>query len=218
MEGLKKRAYLLGAVLVIFGVAMVVTPQASRTERTERWMEDNALSEFDGWHMQPSASNPKQSYRMNEATYNTLRPFGIVSRVFVKGDKRYDVVLIASNRRESFHDPRICFTGQFFTIKEERVIDIPTKTRGVVKANYVNMDSPSGPTTALYFYRGPDGFAPTTRGLKVNIVMSLLKGSQDADGVFYRIIPGDGATTKEEITAFAADYLDNSNSYSHGYF
>jgi hypothetical protein len=218
MEGLTKRIVVLTAVFGVFGIAQLSAPKMSASNRTEAWMEDNSLSAFDGWNLVPSPENPKQSYKMNEATYQTLNPFGIVSRVFQNRDREYDVVLIASNRRESFHDPRICFTGQGYNIKEEKVVQIPTKTRGNVPATSVIMDGPNGPSIAVYFYRGPDGFAPTTRDLKLGMVFSLLKGKKDVDGVFYRIIPRTSKETLPDVVKFAGDYLDASEPFSKGYF
>lgn len=218
MEGLKKRIGALAIIMGAFGIAQLATPKASLKARTESWMEDTSLTEFNGWHMVQSQENPKQTYRMNQATYDTLKPFGIVSRVFEKGNRSFDVVLIASNRRESFHDPRICFTGQGYVIQKEGVLDIPTKTRGVAKATSVEMNGPDGPSKALYFYRGPDGFAPTTRDLKVGMVMNLIRGNTDVDGVFYRIIPRDKNESLDDVVAFAGEYLDASGPFSKGYF
>lgn len=219
MEGLKKRIYFVALALILVGAFNTYAGISSAGEpKTEAWMEERAPDVVMNMGYAPSAENPEQSYRMDESTYKTLTPFGIVARSYSGKAGEYDAVLIASRSRSSFHDPRVCFTAQRWKILEEKPITIETKTRGIVPATLVIMEGPRTRQIAAYFYRGPTGFKGSTVQLKFDMFWQRLLGRSDVDGVFYRFIPGNTDCTEEELKQFIAEYLEEAKKSSGGYF
>jgi hypothetical protein len=218
MDGLTKRAYIFAALCLGLGVALFVIPKHDFKPKTEAWMEGKAPDTVGKYTFLQSDENPKQSYKMPKYTYETLKPFGIVSRVYEYNDKRFDVVLIAGNETENFHDPRVCFTSQGYDIREERKDIIKTKSRGDVPVTIADMMNKDRRSVTCFFYRGPQGFRATTRDLKITLFLARLTGGNDVDGVFYRFIPLNEDTTMDELREFVAQYLDASKAPSNGYF
>jgi hypothetical protein len=217
MEGLKKRAIVFGSILLVAGaMTQVFAGNKVGNGKTEAWLEKTAPSTMPGYFMVTSPDNPSVSYRMDQVTYDTLRPYGIVARVFQGKEESVDVVIIASQAKNSFHDPRNCFTSQQWNIISEREVAVPTKTRGNVKVTAVELSGPTGKTTAAYVYKGPGGFASSTMGLKVDMLKHQLLTSKMSDGVFYRFISGNQTTT-DELLAFVGKYLDEANRQTDGY-
>lgn len=219
MEGLKKRAYALAAIFVLAGGFYQISGASKGPQRTEAWMQETAIKGFGDYRTQ---ANPDLlgtiSYAMDKATYTELRPFGIVARIMSDGTQSYDVTLIASSDKASFHDPRTCFTAQGWELSNEEQVPIETKTRGTVLVTVTRLKGRDGEKVGAFFYRGPDGFTPTTAGLKIQMLKSQIFSGSNAESVFYRFIPSESSTTKEQLVAFVKDYLDASNAPTHGYF
>jgi len=218
MDGVTKRAYIFAGLCLTLGAALFIIPKHDFKPKTEAWMETKAPDEVGKYTFLASADNAEQSYKMPKYTYDTLKPFGIVSRVYELEDKKFDVVLIAGNETENFHDPRVCFTSQGYDIKEERIDIIKTKSRGDVPVTIADMESKDRRSVTCFFYRGPQGFRATTRDLKMTLFLSRLAGSDNVDGVFYRFIPLNEETTIDELKTFVAEYLDAAKAPSDGYF
>lgn len=219
MAGLTVRGAVVGGLLLIVGVASSLMLTRSGQKVDERWMEDNSLTSFGQFQMISSPDNPRQSYRMDERSYELLKPFGIVSRVFESGPERFDVVLIASDNKESFHDPTVCFPGQGWQIVEERTDKIDTKTRGQIPISIVKMRSPQGESKlSAYFYRAKAGFFPRTGDMSLGMFIGPLKGNFDTNGVFYRFMPISANVTEERLKAFMVEYMDASYEKSNGFF
>jgi hypothetical protein len=218
MEGLIQRTYLMGAVLILLGGAFAYSKSTLPPPKTEEWMEDQAPLSFGRYRYIAGSENPKQTYKMDATTYEMLRPYGIVSRVYESGPHRYDVVLIASRDKDSFHDPRVCFKGQGWTLGDQYIAQVPTQTRGTVPITLTRMAGQPGERLAAFFYRGPGGFVGTTNHLKWDMFKSELLRGENPDAVFYRVIPHHAGATEEEIIAFIGEYLDASGEASNGYF
>ncbi len=213
-----KRAVALAALFLLFGGVLALSTRKDYDAKTEQWMEEKAPLRFDGYTMLPSADNPMQSYRMNESTYRALAPFGIVSRVYMQGNDLYDVVLIASQSKDSFHDPRICFGSQGWELVDLETAQVQTKNRGTVPVTVARMDGPQKDQLTVFFYRGPDGFHAATWRVKLGMFLEQLKGGRNIDGVFYRIIPNHSGATRDDLLVFTAEYLDAAYETSGGYF
>lgn len=221
MEGLTTRTLVFGGIMAAFGAYLLLAPKPSYAEKTEQDMEKLAPKNVGEFRMRPGSENPEQSYKMPESTYETLKPYGIVCRLLESTAGAYDVVVIASRNRASFHDPRGCFTSQGWELLEQREIEIPTKTRDTVKATWADMrqvrEDRDGQT--LFLFRGPGGqFFSNTNSLKFAMFMEQLQGGKDIDGVFYRFIPQNRDTTLEQMKEFVANYLDTAKETSNGYF
>lgn len=219
MEGLTKRTYIFAALCAVLGIGLFLAPNQVMAKKTESWMEQQVPDQVNGWRFVPGNENPMQSYKMGESTYTTLRPFGIVARNYEKEGRMIDVVLIASNDYESFHDPRVCFTSQQYEIKKESVDKIQTRTRGTIRATVADMRTRDRETSTIFFYKGPTGgFHALPRDLKLNIFYSMLTGNKNMDGVFYRFIPITPDISEEDLKAFVVDYLETVKETSNGYF
>ncbi len=223
MEGLKKRAYVFGFILLAVGVTLstlAAMRPPDKFKKDEKWMESLAPDTVAGMEYTRSADNPEQSYKMDFVTYDLLKPYGIVSRVYKDRDHAFDVVLIASKSKASFHDPRICFTGQGWTLSKQEQQVAESKTRGHIPVSIVTMTGKTESDrnkVAAYFYQGPDGYVAGTNEVKWSIFVAEFMGRENLDGVFYRVIPLFDAKP-EEVLAFIGQYIDAANASSHGYF
>jgi hypothetical protein len=155
---------------------------------------------------------------MDADTYKELSPYGIVARMLSDGTRQFDVVLIASQQKGSFHDPRVCFTAQGWQLDDESTTMVPTGSRGPVPVSVADMKSDQGERWGAYFYRGPYGFAATANDLKAQMFRYSLLNAKNADGVFYRFIAEDSDATKDDLVKFISSYLDASARYGSGYF
>ena len=214
---LKFRSYALAGALAMAGGVYQLSRATKGPVRTEAWMEQTALKGFGKYRTESNMAGDV-TYRMDKATYAELQPFGIVARIMNDGNRSYDVTLIASSTKASFHDPRVCFTAQGWELGEQGHETIHTKTRGDIQATVARLKGTDGEKWGAFLYRGPEGFTPTTNGLKLQMFKEQLFHGRDAEGVFYRFIPTDSKTTKEEMVAFVRDYLDASDAPTHGYF
>jgi len=217
MEGLTKRGLALFASLAIAGAYVHLAPLPARRPKTERWMEQKLPTQIGDYRFAPSKDNPAQSYRMDQSTYDTLKPFGIVCRDYTDGKKTFDVVVIASDNRASFHDPRVCFTAQGFTINQETRASFPSPI-GNIPYTAVDMGSSDGDMSAMYFYKGPGGYYADTQHLKFGLFLDNLRGATKPEGVFYRIIPDYKGATAADLQAFAGQMKAACTASSGGYF
>jgi len=239
MERLTKRVWVFAGVLLAYGAVLQFAPETIRSatrsvlntvgfkttavrvakeEQNEEWMKHNSPKDFDAYKFEPGQDDPEVTYRMDQPTYDELRPWGIVARRFSEGHNVFDAVLIASESKDSFHDPRVCFTAQKFEIVSETVAGIKTKTRGVIPVTLAEMKGPMGRTTTVFFYKGPNGFRPTTEQLKMDMFLTQCKTMLDPQGVFYRFISMNPDTPQEVFFKFIADFVDKAGETSKGFF
>src|ERR1044072_2493798 len=144
MEGLKLRSYIITGILVAFSAMVYLTPRPGKVEgKDQNWMNKAAPSVVGSYTFAPSEADPECSYKQPQMVYDTLAPtVGMLARGLRSKDASFDVTLIASRDRVSFHDPRVCFTAQGYNITEESAISIPTKTRGDIPATFGKMTRP----------------------------------------------------------------------------
>lgn len=221
MEGLRKRTLFLAVGFIVVGLGFRAFAQASHVKRTEKWMQTVTPKEVPGYRMEKSAANPEISYQSDKMVYDTLVPYGIVARVFQqeKGNQVYDVNVIASSTKDSFHDPRVCFTAQGWNIDKETSATVKTETRGEVKVTLAEMSHAKlGKHPAVFFYKGPDGFTPTTAGLKIQMLKHQFMTLRDQEGTFYRVIALSRDCTTEDLLKFTGQWLDEANKVSDGFF
>ncbi len=221
MEGLIKRAFVIAGVLIASGILINVTRPREYRQKTEDELIAMMPTKVNNmpFMVDHMGTDPRISYKMDPVSYNTLKPFGIVCRIYTDGVKKYDAVVIASRSRDSFHDPRVCFSAQGWTIERFQRAEIKTESRGVVPITLVGMSSSQEKNKlAAFFYRGPRGtFYGSTQGLKWGMFVEKFRGGDDIDGVFYRFIPREGVT-EEEFLKFMANFLDAAKESSGGYF
>jgi hypothetical protein len=216
MERLKSRAWIAAGIFLVSGLFVQFGPKAVGSPKTEKWMESQAPKSVGKFAFVPSSENPEQSYQMSESTYEVLKPYGIVARVFRSGNQHIDAVLIASASEDSFHDPRHCFSGSGYNIvsQEERSIDTG---RGKIPITVARLAG-DGNTFAVFFYKGPGGFYATTNSLKFAMFKDALLRARYSDAVFYRFMPASGNVSEDDLYRFIAEYMKASQVSSGGYF
>ncbi|MCH7903667.1 MAG: exosortase-associated EpsI family protein [Armatimonadetes bacterium] len=222
---MKRRAAAALGVLLAAGVFMAFSKVDEGDSIDEQWMVDNSPRQVEGFKMLAGEENPDYSYKMAKVAYDTLEPYGIVAKVYVneKTGESYDVVLIASKSKDSFHDPRVCFSVQGWALNTQWVDSVETETRGLAYMTITDMDGPTGRgKLAAFLYRGQGKFYKSTNELKIGMFIEQLKGGGNLDGVFYRIIPQhnnpDSDALLSDLKNFIAAYLDAANEASNGYF
>jgi hypothetical protein len=212
-------------VLLVGGLVVAFTDRPAGEPKTEQWMLETLPLEFGDYRASSSPENNLYTYKMDEVTYGTLDPYGIVARVYTSSEtnEEYDAVVIASRSKDSFHDPRVCFSAQGWAIANQWVEMVDTESRGKVPVTLVLMDSADVRNrVAAFLYKGPGGFYGSTQRLKTAMLIEQFFGGQDLDGVFYRFIPlnldpmDPDRTTK--IKRFVAEFVDAANAASDGYF
>jgi hypothetical protein len=224
MEGLKKRSIIVVGVMLAAGMFIMLGSKKEEDKKTEQWMIDNSPRTVGNFVMRGGRESADYSYKMDERTYGELDPFGIVARIYENPEtgEEYDVVIIASESKDSFHDPRICFTAQGWSINDQWSASVETKTRGTAYMTVTNMDGPEHNKLAAFLYRGQGQFYKTPGDLKWGMFRETVLFGDDLDGVFYRFIPlhnyKDRELTEKQLKQFIADYLDEANKVSNGYF
>ena len=219
--GARKRAFIAAGLLLAVGASLAFAPKPSSVKRSEAWVA-SALPERVGDFAMMPPQDPKYpycSYKMGQTTYDILRPWGIVPRVFSNGKNTYDVVVIGSNTKDSFHDPRVCFSAQGWNLSNERIETVSTKSYGAVPVTMVNMDHDGQKTIAMYFYRLREGYVGSNTGVKKQMFLyKLAKLGKDDEGGFIRIIPNGSNPKPEELKTFAGAWIDAAAKSSNGYY
>lgn len=217
MEGLRLRAFAVGGILLLAGALVQMTPAKVLPKKTEDELAAKAPRQVGDFIFAPGYS-ADQSYRVHESTYEVLKPFGIVGRIYQKGPEAYDVLLIASNDKNSFHDQRVCFRAQNWTILEETQDEIVTD-RGTIPVTMVRMEHPElGPQFAAYFYKGPGGFYSQPQRLTWAMFLEQVRGGTNLDSVFYRFVPATRDATREQLFGFIREYVKAAEASSGGYY
>ncbi|MCG9894103.1 MAG: hypothetical protein MH204_01340 [Fimbriimonadaceae bacterium] len=199
----------VGAVLCLAAAGLTfLRPGLSGERPDEAWMEKVTPETVAGMTFRRSPDNPAQSYRMSQATYDQLKPFGIVSRVFEGKGRSYDAVVIAGDNADSFHDQRWCFESQGWEIKSDKVVEIRGEG-GTYPMRQLDLMGPSGPALALFCFRGPSGqIFDTFNPMWQDFFMKELTTGRVQGGEFFRFIDLGGSDDPEGLHAFAAAFLD----------
>lgn len=207
-----------GSLLLAAGVLANIAPRAKAPDRDEAWMAKRLPDTFDGYGYVRSLDDPNNSYRMSQVTYDTLKPFGIVSRVYDNGGRRFDTVVIASTNSDSFHDPAVCFQSQGSVLEDQRQGTIDTKTRGAVPATFLSTNLSGQKRLAAFLYKGPKGFTAAPMRLIYDMFLGELSTSKVQEGVFYRFIALSSSATEDDLKKYVGQFLDASDKSSEGYF
>lgn len=206
------RAGIVAALLVATGsMTFLRSGLVGYVQPDEKWLETMAPDKVQGIDFLPSSENPEQSYKMDPATYEALKPFGIVSRIYDSMGQRFDAVLIAGDNADSFHDQRACFTSQGWNILSDKEVTINVPGRGPQQAVELQLQGPQGRANALYTFRGPSGrlFSKFNDMWKDYFVSELTSG-RIYGGEFFRFIDLNGSDDTTKLYAFAGDYLAQS--------
>ena len=219
----RKRAFVAAGLLLAVGGALALAPKPSAVKRSEEQVANQLPTKFSGFRMAPASdpSVPYCTYKMDPVTYDILKPWGIVPRVFQKEGESYDVVVIGSNSKDSFHDPAVCFSAQGWNLSNAREETLETQAYGKVPVTLVDMDKEGTKTIAMYFYRLRDGYVASNSGVKKQMLMYKLTPphiGRDDEGGFIRIIPNGGGADLQKLKTFAAQWVDAAAKSSGGYY
>lgn len=219
MEGLKVRSLAVGGLLIAGGLALQAMPKANLSAKDEKFMEERAPMVVGKFRFEPTADNPKQSYKVDESTYSILKPFGIVGRHYTDGQTTYDVMLISGNDKNSFHDNRVCFQAQAYTITGQEIETVDT-SRGQIPVTFLTLQhAERGKLTAAMFFKGPhDEWFALPQPLTWAMFKEQLKLGRNLDSTFYRIIPVVGDPDRATFKKFIGEYVTAAKESSQGFF
>lgn len=215
--GLTKKLGILCAVFMITGAGLNFAPRPKQVERTEKEVAEMLplkVQHFDA----ELAKGEYCSYKMDQSNYDILKPFGIVARTFSDGPEKYDVVVIASRSKESFHDPQVCLKAQGWALSNQREDKIVTKSRGEVPITLFDMELKDQKLTAMYFLKTTQGYYADMSKLKWDMFKYKMKNiGKDDEGSFVRIMPM-GPSNVDKMKKFAAEWLDTAVGTSKNYY
>jgi hypothetical protein len=212
------RMFILLALLLGFGAMNNINALTQGARPPESWLLDMLPTRNGEWIFVPENPGSKVTRRQDKKTYEELDPIGIGEQNYVKGNLGFNVVVIAGNQMESFHDQRWCFVAQGWSITEEREVTVPTKSRGDVPAFFVRIkrEGMSGDVPAMFIFKGPTAFHATTNGASRDFFWNELKTGKKHIGFSYRFIAQWPGATEEDVKAFAGSYLDEAYASSNG--
>ncbi len=206
------RSLLIAGLFAVFGVAVIARPTAKPYHVDEAWLERQYPTVLGKFVMQPGIDGSTgHSYKMDATTYETLKPYGIVGRTLSDGVHTMDVVTLAGDSEESFHNPLLCFQAQDWSVHWSKEIVIPTKSRGNVHATIAEASRAGmAPQYAVYTFEGPRGTFPSPWTLKDDMFWSEFKSGKVQFGTFFRFLSLTPNMSEEQVVQFARDYLDAS--------
>ena len=204
------RALIVAALAAAIGLAGVFRPALTGYKQPdEAWLERVTPGKVMNCTYVPSPENPKQSYKMNKETYEMLKPYGIVARIFEQGDRRFDTVVIAGDNADSFHDQRACFQSQGWQVMGDKEVEIALPNGRKVPMVQLDLESQNmGKTTALYAFRGPSGEIHSKfNAMWADYFKAELLTGKIHGGEFFRFIDLSGSKDKGPLYKFAGEFL-----------
>lgn len=207
------RFVLVTGLFAALGAGIALRPVAKPYKIDEGWLERQYPTNLGPYATvpDPDDGSTMHSYRMDDVTYKTLKPYGIVGRVLTDGKQAYDVVTLAGDSPESFHNPLQCFAAQEWTVKEPRQITIQTKSRGEVHATIAEATRSGGsPQYALYTYESPLGMCANPPDLGKDLLKATLMSGKVQIGTFFRFMSRTPNISENQMIDFARQYLDAS--------
>lgn len=203
------RALLLAGLFAVFGVGALLRPRSDAHHVDEAWLERTYPAAVGGYSAVPSPDGSKgHSYKMDETTYQALQPYGIVARTLTNGQKYYDVVVIAGDQPDTFHNPVACFGSQEWKVLSSETLRLATKTHGEVNATVTKAEKNGEQYTALYTFEGPDATYGTNSDLINDLFWSQLKSGKIQTATFFRFMAPTPSGDDAALRRFAVDYLD----------
>lgn len=205
-----KRILIVLVLVFAVSAAMSQLGKGRHERKTEKWLEDQMLTEVGDWVLAPDTFDSKISYKMDERSYEILDPVGMACQKFKDGAGRQaDVVIIAGDSMQAFHDQKVCFTGQGMSV-EFKNKTLVTKTYGEIPVSWMHITSPrfSGKLEAVYIFRDPLGFN-TYDGAKWGFMKAKLKTPfSPIMGYSYRFMGDTPEVSEKDVAELAVAYLD----------
>lgn len=206
---MKLRVLLLIGFFGLLGVAVNLRGDAPSKVHDEAWLEQNTPTKVGNYEMVPGPDGGLQTYHMNRKTVEALHAAATVCRVFDSGEHRFEVVVITSDRGESFHDPAGCFKAQDWVVSDQKPVTIQTK-QGPIDINSLSIthvDS-TDKLAAAYFFRHQSKFFWNQNQFVRSLFFGELLSATRQEGFMFRVIAQDPKTTTDQLAAFTASYID----------
>jgi hypothetical protein len=210
--------FVLLALLLGFGAFNNLNALTQGKRPPESWLHEMVPTQVGDWLFVPENPGSKVTRRQDEKTYEELDPIGIAEQNYIRGNLGFNVVVIAGNQMESFHDQRWCFVAQGWAITEDREVKVKTQSRGEVPAFYVRIKREGMPADvpAMFIFHGPTAHHATTTSASRDFFWhELTKGTKHI-GYSYRFIAQWPGATEDDVKEFAAAYLDAASESSRG--
>lgn len=201
----------VAGTMVVMTAALHLGKRASPERPPETWLENMMLTENAGYQLVPEVPGTKISYSMHPDTYKVLNPIGIACQKFQDpSGRQMDVVIIAGDSMQAFHDQRVCFKAQGWDLLSEEVRYLKTERHGTIPVTWMTIQLPGqAPKEALYAFRSPTGFQ-TYDQAKLGFIKAKLKDMfGEQIGYSYRFIGLTSDVDAQELAYFARTYLDN---------
>ncbi|MEQ1822606.1 MAG: hypothetical protein ABL949_08855 [Fimbriimonadaceae bacterium] len=216
MAGLIKNILVVSAVIGLAGAFIQSQGVAGGSPgKDDDYLEGISPKAIGPYTFIPSSTDPGRSYEIQKDVRDTLKPFGIVPRVYKdsRTSRQFEVLIISSNTKESFHDQRVCFPAQGNTPLKEEIVQLETADRGTVPVTITKYPS----LVTAYLYRGPENrYFARPQELTLHMLKTVLMGGTNLDSKFYRFLTNDMTVKDEELLAFAREYLDTVYKTSKG--
>lgn len=217
------------AIVLVVVLAAMAAASLRGTQKLERppesWLEEKMLTDVGDFTLwQPMSFDSKVSYKMDERSYEILKPIGIAcQRMKDSRGRDLDVVVIAGDSMEAFHDQKVCFAAQGWTLQpdekgnEVEAGTMKTKAYGEIPVSWMRLTRDGQATRyAVYIFRDPNGFN-TYDGAKWGFMKAKIQHPfSPIKGFSYRFIGLTEDFTKEEVEAIAVEYLDRLAETTHG--
>ncbi len=210
----------LAIVCVFFAATGLAYNVAPRPKQVEREEADIAamLPVKAGSFTAQLAPGQYCTYKLDKVNYDVLQPWGIIARVFTHGAEQYEVVVIASHKKESFHDPQVCLTAQGWALSNQREDTLQTSLRGTLPITLFDMDKGGQKLTAMYFLKMTSGYHAGISDVKWDMFKyKVAHVGIEEEGAFVRIIPSN-PTSVEQLKKFASEWVDEATKTSKGYY
>jgi hypothetical protein len=206
-------------------------PKKRSVGHDEHWMEAHLPQQLAGKFYKGFPDG--QTLRSGPEVYQVLNPLGIVVRDYPIGYCSIRSTVIASDSRQSFHDPFVCLPGHGLDLDASEPVTVQTARGEIVGTLVQGQEDPqaagqSGSPIkwlAVFFYKGPDGFCPSTLRIKLQLLDHLLLHPFDnVTGVFYEFLVQDQSMEinhrqfTEGVLRSIGAYMDAAADCSKGYF
>lgn len=185
---------------------------------TEDWLYGIVPTAVPGASLMRGMEDSRVTYRMDEISYKELKPIGIAAQVYQdENGEKYDAVVIAGDRMESFHDQRWCFVGQGWEIVQDTFRTVKTKQHGDVKLLFLQIKRPSEPARyAAFAFKSPVDFRTSYQRAQIDFITEELKRGKPNVGYSFRFIGLTDGIQEEQFLKFVTSYLDAASESSKG--
>ena len=180
----------------------------SNDKLNEEWLHSVTPTQVRDFRLAPKTFDATISYEMGPDTYDTLKPIGISCQILTDTvGRKMDVVVIAGDTMDAFHDQQICFSAQDWEIRNITQVKLNIPGFKEVTANHMRISQKGqSPIDALYLVQTPTGFYGYERARWEYFFNYLRKGKAEV-GYSYRFIGLTPDVQLDELKGLAEEYI-----------